>query len=248
MKKILFCLFILLFSCGCNATYNLEINNKGFQEELSFYETNSILFDKDMGNGKTYRESIQKLYDSPKGVLYDDQNNDSETDTIVKGRTYYNRKIINDNGLGLVYNYNFKEDDYERSLILNTCFDAVSIYNDEGLTVLTTSKGFNCYNYYSYLEAILVNVKIKYKVLSSNADSVKDNTYTWNITKDNASSKILFIKYKINNEKNPNEEENNSIFSKTDWIILVIVLLGLIFVGLFTFNSIMEKNRANNKL
>lgn len=247
MKKILICLFIMIFSCGCSATYNLEINDNGFKEESTFYENDSNLFNKSITNGKTYRELVENVYNNPMAIFYNNQNNDFETG-IVEGKEYYNSKLIDDGRLGLIYSYNFSENNYLDSYVLNLCFDSKNIYKEGSVTVLTSSKGFTCFDYYDYLTDVTVNIITDYKVTSSNADSVIGNTYTWNITKDNAASKIIFIKYKIILEENPKEEKKTFSFWKENWLGLVIILIILFLAGVFTFNLVMKKNNENNKL
>ena len=71
--------------------------------------------------------------------------------------------------------------------LIARCYDNQNITYENNVLKINAS-GFNCYDKYSVLNNVNLNVTTNYKVLNNNADKVVGNTYTWNITKNNVSN------------------------------------------------------------
>ena len=83
------------------------------------------------------------------------------------------------------------------------------------------------------LDTLTINIKTKLKVLNSDADKVKGDTYTWYINQENKDNKPINIKI--------------SLAKSVNYTFLVI-LSGIIMVSLIVFIYIFIKGKQNNKL
>lgn len=250
MKKLLLLISLLFIVSGCSATYNIEIKDNKIYETLSIIEKNKNLWDSKRANGLIYRNQILDAKSWPLGSFYDKQTSEYEAEK-VDGFEYYDISLINNtSSLGLKYSYTFDNSNYDKSTLLRNCFSNVSKYTNNGLTVITTSVGFKCFNDYDMLENVKVNIVTDYEVQGHNADSVNGTTYSWSINKNNANKKIIYIKYysKTNKKDEQTTDEKVKSFWKTNWYIFVIILFCLLVIGLFIFNNINEKNKNNNRL
>ena len=169
MKKILV-LIVLLGLSGCSVEYNLNITGDEFQEEI-IIDDNGFDFD------------ISAYQDQP-----DPQNGDySDIET-------YNA-TINDN-LSIL-SYDFNKDDFRDSNAANVCFRNLVVNEDDGVMTLLTTDFSTCMDYYTNIDDITVNISLdrEYVSVNHNADTVRDNVYTWNITRDNLDGKYIYLAY-----------------------------------------------------
>ena len=94
-KKLLILLSILLLT-GCQAEYNIVIDENTVKEELLIYETNMSKWSTIQGNNVlTYQQYQQTYKDAPIGVYYNDQNVDAEIG-FNPDRKYYTINLIDD--------------------------------------------------------------------------------------------------------------------------------------------------------
>lgn len=179
-KKYLFLITTLFLITGCSATYNLTIDDKGYNEELIITATN--------------KGENNSLISYPQ-VVFNDQEGADDIGSLtqkIEGIEYYNDEEEINNGLKKIkYDYLFKNSsNYLRSNIINNNFDLIAIdkykYDEKTeYTYISTSDKFNYIENMPELENITINVTNKFKVISTNADEVNGNLYTWYITKDN---------------------------------------------------------------
>ena len=203
MKKILI-LFIVLFLCGCSATYKLEIRDKAFKEDVAIND----------GSLKYFKDN--KFY------------------AIMDGASHfveYNKKVKNNN-TNFSFNYNF--DDYSKATVLKTCFSAYSIIEEDGYYILSTSKGIKCAveEKKVLLDNLTIVIKTNHVVKESNANSKSSNKheYVWKFNKDNYDTSNIYIKiYKDKYVFNYNNEFT-ILVSIICGIVLTILIATLIIV------------------
>lgn len=252
MKKLIVLVSLLFLLTGCDATYNLVITDKNIEETLQFVETNTSLWNSTREYGLVYSTQIDNAYEWPTGSFYDKQTPEYEAKK-VEGFEYYDiSKISSSNELGLRYNYIFNYYDYINSSILRTCYSHVSAYNEGNTYVITTSKTFNCFNYYDMLENVTINVTTNLEVTSHNADSVNENTYSWSINKNNYQNKLIFIKYKQKQltivDDNADQSEDTKSFWQKNWFVLLGIVVIISIIVIFIYSFINKKNKLNNTL
>lgn len=227
MKKIMLMFLSLFLLTGCTAEYTLNIDEKmdNFEENLTLStDINSDDYD------------YLKNYDRPKPIDYKITGY-SETDEKMDGVIYYDLYKKDDyDKTSLTYSYNFSRSQFLNSGIVHTCFSGITYFtDDQDNTTIKTSSGFQCFSKYPPLEEVVVKIVTKKNVVYHNADSVKDNTYTWRIKKNNENRNIHIIV----NEKKSEE----TVKSSTYMMIAGICILGFILLILII---VIYKNRKYN--
>lgn len=212
--KIISLLFVIFLFTGCSGSYDVIIN-----EDLSITEQLNLEL---QNTGDEYNKTL-KIF------------NDNKVD-----RDNYNVSI---NGSKVIINYSDKFnsiDDYIlNSKIYHQLIDEIKyskidnyidIYVDQNLKL--KNDGNNIGNV-SDIDFLQVNIKNPYKTIISNEDSYNENTYTWNITKDNINKKIL-MQFETKTDKVP-----------YGTFIMVVVLS----ISIFSLAYIIVKNYRNaNKI
>lgn len=215
LKILLVVAFLFLLS-GCDATYEININDGNITENLKVIETDKSIFDKTNDSGWTVRDAFNSFLN---GDEFAEEN--------------YDVKSLNtDDQLGLEYSSSSSESVMDLSL-LNQCYanPTVEIYN--GIVTLDTGDDFECYEYYDNLNNIKVILNTNHKVISTNAEVLDDGSYIWNITKDG--SKRIKISYYESND-------NNSIDAKT----ITVIVAALVIIGIaifFMYRKMKNKNK-----
>lgn len=252
MKKILLLISLFFVITGCEATYNLEIGEE-IKEEINIYTTDMYNLNVPMEdyNNFSLKDMFGFQLDGFYPVYFNDENYNPYLEEKQDNVKYYNQSAINDsNKYGIKYDYRFKFNDYYRSRAVNSCYKEVNLANNNGIYSLTTNNVAKCFDNYSLLDRVTINIKTTYKVIYSNADNVSNGVYTWNITKNNYKSKSIKFSYNTNNsnfEYNPeepgedkptepdnsgtstNKNEKASVFT----YILLGAILMLFFIGIF---------------
>ena len=247
-KKLLILLSVFLIT-GCQAEYNIVIDDNSVKEELLVYETNMNKWNTIQGNNiLTYEQYQQEYKNSPVGIYYNDQNIDGEVG-FNSNRSYYTINLLNDNNKkGLNFTTDFKLNRYANSYIAKNCFKYINVLNQLGTITISTNNELSCMNYIDGLDKITINIKTDYEVLETNATSIKDKTYTWVITKDNYTNSNIYIK--INKYANPssssknNSNNNVSNFQLTYLIIVVVLLL----LGFLIYRKFKKNSEEKNKI
>lgn len=246
MKKIILLLVPLLL-CGCEAEYNLIIDGNKISEVLNVKESRSNI-NNSVGY-MTYKEAIDDKLNSNIQISKNEPEYLDDYGTINPNAKFYNKAFINDeNYYGISLNYNFSYNDFKESYIINSCPENVNFLVDGSNTIINTSSISSCFNKFDNLDKIIITINIKNKVINSNATSVEGNMYKWEINR--GYDDLIYIEYKsslLSNEDRNNENKTSN-FWKTNWKIILMIFIGLSLVGLFVFNSIMQKNKMNNRL
>lgn len=216
MKKIL--IFVcLLFLTGCSVNYEITLKDNKIKERLTIIETDQSLFDVRNDAGWTLRESIE--------ILLDEEDEFSVQDYSVKS-------LNSDTQLGLEYSSNSSTTLINSSAI-NQCYTNPTIEFNGDIVTFNSGNDFKCYEYYDNLDTISVVLKTDYEVISSNAESIDDNKYMWNITKDG--NKEIEISYKQNT-------------SKKALGTTIMFIAGLILIALVITYYIYSKFKSENKI
>lgn len=222
MKKKIFILFIIvMLSTGCSVNYNIIVDkNFNITEKMDIVEKNSS-FDIQYDNPKAGVEDIFQNIDKSLKYKIDD---------------YKINRGINSINFNIKNNYS-DETEYNNSIILKNLNGKVEIYkntdsnkNTSVFQVMINYDFFDLINTNKYsnigIDDMNVNITFPYKVVSSNADFVKENVYTWNIKK-NIKSRSFYIEY------NENELQKKGI--NIVWIIVILVLIVLVFLIIILF-------------
>ena len=229
--KILFITFTLVFFTGCNANYNVEIynekvkvNGKILEKDKNKWDeivkiTDSSSFESSVPDDYKYLLEENKKYTYRE--LIDNQFYSDDTVTYLKGLS----KIKNPWQLGLKYNgvydlYGNSSKAFVMAAGTTYCYDNFNVTTDDETksVIISTSVNNFCFDKYSNLEEINVKVKTNHKVVSSTADSIDLHTYTWKITKENASKKPLQLVIK----------SDEYVFNYDNRIVKIIVLVAVV--------------------
>ena len=222
MKKKLFIVLVVAFlSTGCTVNYNIVVDkNLKFTEQLNIEEKNS-LFD------------IQ--YDSPKEgfkSIFDEVNKTLK----YKIDDYKITKGLSNTKFSINEKYN-SDSEYNNSTILKNINGKVEIYkntnsksNTSVFQVMINYDFFDIINTNKYstidIDNMNVNITFPYKVVSTNADSVSGNVYTWNL-KNNLKSRSFYVEY--------DDSKTTGVNVRTIiiFVILLLILLAFLFIILF---------------
>lgn len=236
--KCIVLIFVIGIITGCTAEYNIKIDKKFVNEILnvnnfdkSSWNNDNFLFD-----GIKYVEKIDELYSQTLSA-YQNYNMNPYLDLTVEqsGVEYYKKvKISTSTNYGIRYLYKFPIDKYVDSKLLNFCYDEIEINDKNNRYDITTSKNFNCFEYYEMLDEVTVNITTSwnYSVISSNADKVENGKYTWIITKDNASNKPIRIELK-------------KVFN---WKLTLVILIPTLVIATISYFIIKKKVAKNNQI
>lgn len=215
MKKKIALIISLLLITGCSANYEINIKNNKITEKVTLIEKDSSLFDKKMESGSTLREAFDDIvnYEDPFGVP-----------------TYEAKSINTNNTLGIEYKV-LQNKELSGLSGLNKCYKNPKVEVVNGIVKLETGDNFECYDYYELLDSVKVVINTNHKVIESNADEKKGNSYIWNITKDGNKNIKFSYKEKI--------DSSNKI------IVVIVVLLFFIIISALLF---LKKSKKNNEI
>ena len=216
--KIVLLIVILLSLTGCSFEYNMKIDTNTISEENIVYIPNT-----DKNDIKQEVEKLVSRYTGPTNSL-----------------GMYKQSVIEDNNnFGMSYKKNYDTlNDYNNSLSFSICYDNYKLIKEKDKIVISTSKRFNCFNKYSELDDVTINIDSSLEVKSSNADEVNGNIYTWNINKSNADNKPINIVLKPNTEQKEKQRQLS---------VVLLVIAAFILLGIIVF-LIRSKGKRKNKI
>lgn len=216
--KIVLLIVILLSLTGCSFEYNMKIDTNTISEENIVYIPNT-----DKNDIKQEVEKLVSRYTGPTNSL-----------------GMYKQSVIEDNNnFGMSYKKNYDTlNDYNNSLSFSICYDNYKLIKEKDKIVISTSKRFNCFNKYSELDDVTINIDSSLEVESSNADEVNGNIYTWNINKSNADNKPINIVLKLNTEQKEKQRQLS---------VVLLVIAAFILLGIIVF-LIRTRGKRKNKI
>ena len=234
MKKKLFILIILLlFTTGCTCEYNLKIEDNIFKEQIKLTADSQ---EEMSAFNKKWEISAKKDQNVPGG-------DPSTTETITNSIYKYN--LSNST---LTFDYNFSQSEYNSSTAISKCYNNITITNYQNSTIISTPSTVICFDNYPSLDKVIVNVIVDRDVKSNNADGVNGNTYTWNLTRENANDKTINMVIVNSSEQasDNNNHDNHTAKTKKDYSIYIFcgILLLAFLLGYIIFSRI--RNKGNN--
>lgn len=211
-KNLMLALFVLLLATGCDGTYNLEIYDDRYKEDITIIENNTNNWYSPNKNGVSFNDLLTEEYN--------------------RDNFYYQKKLISDTTtMGLNYKSDFDIDTYDSLAIPYRCYQYFTVLDEGDDIVISTSNKNLCYGAYEWLNNITINIKTNHKVLEHNADSVKNGIYTWKLTRENASDKSIQIKFSTKKFiVNYENEDIKSNFSLAFIIAGILILTGIILL------------------
>jgi len=232
-KRILFIIMILLLTTGCTCEYNLIINGNSYKEEI-------ILIAETSNEISSFNQEWEIPVDKDEYEKISGFDNETEIDTKI-----YNYKLSSNK---LTFNYDFSRSNISKSTAAYNCYNKLTVSNYNNTTIISTSPKADCFDKHPPLTSVKVNIKVDREVISNNADNVSGNTYTWNITKENASNKSINLVL-----SNDSQEEDKSSSSsgntnnktkKNDYTlyIFLIILVIIIYLGYKWIMKFIDKN------
>lgn len=232
MKKIKFILLVLvmiLFS-GCSVKYNLYINDDlTVNEEVVTSESSSTLKTLTGQDPKVATNSIYNYYKID-GVKYsistvsDDSSTSSTVSTSFKSledyEDYFKSDIVDN--VNITKKGSYITIEYKQNVPLNDYSSQSLIYDD-----------------------IEVNIEVPFKVTENNADYVKGNTYTWNISKND---ELKDIKITFNKDETDISKKINILgFFDINVKYSVLFVLGFVIIILIIVLAVYRQNKKNNR-
>lgn len=209
-KKLIVIISFLFLLCGCSADVNLEVTDSGIEEDVSITALADDYLDKQQMRG-AFRQFIP-AFDAD----FQTEIVDTMPDQKNSGIDYYEKTETElSSGYLLNYKYKFGLNDYVKSSTVKKAFSSATVIKDEKeetLLLSTDSAGILLFKDYPNLTEIKVNIKATYPVKENNADSVKDNVYTWNFTPD--TKKSIYILYDVSDNTSPNNVSGNVTITK----------------------------------
>lgn len=212
MKKIILLSFILILLSGCTANYEVVIDGDKIKERLTITETDKSIFDKITDTGWTVRDSFDALLSGDEFSRQD----------------YSIKSLNSEDQLGVKYS-NDSLESLENSSVINQCFNNPSISVEDNIVYIDTGE-FECFDLYDNLDSIRIVFKTNHKVLDANADTIENDSYIWNITKD--SNKVIKISY----------DSSITKINYTTYVVVVLIFIVLIIGLLLVFRKVKNKN------
>ena len=192
MKKIIMLFLVIIVLTGCSAEVNINIGENGINETITINDTSST----------NYYNYVP--------VFYDDIFSEIEPDVKNEGVSYYNKNVThNVNGYKINYSYKYTFDEYKKARSVKTSFKSFNLRKsdmDEEIVISTDSGGLQCFNAYSSLDSVKINIIPSYNVKESNADFVNGNVYTWIFNR--TTKKNIYML--LDNPNNSSSSDNNS--------------------------------------
>ncbi len=218
MKRIVGLLIIMFFLTGCEATYNLEIEEDIFKEDIKIEVDNTLKDEtlEDYGN-LSYKELFDLRYRDHEPIYFSYENYNPYEEEDQEGVEYYKQEIIDNNiNYGINYNYDFNIDGFANSKGVNSCYKEFSVQKYNDIYSLETNNLATCFDNYPLLDKLTINLKIDYRIIYQNADSNNDDIYTWIIDRDNYQNKNIRVSYTKSEELTEKEEEPTNPVSPND--------------------------------
>lgn len=247
--KIMIGILFSIFLVGCEATYEVDIDDNVVTENFNFIEKDTSKYNSSMFSHTdiTYQNMVNENATWPTGAFYQKDGNQYEP-IKMEGVEYYNQTLINDEGLGIKYDYTFNLDNYNESNAVRSCFKNFAFVNGEEKITIYANNASYCFNGRKMLDKVTIKLTTSYPAISHNEDKYDKNTktYIWNIKAANASNKTIKmelskdLKYKPKEEKNIIEKESSSS------VILIIFGIFAFIAGIIVLIVYRKNKKVNN--
>lgn len=251
-NKLLFISILILVTCtGCTVEYNINITESNIEEIINVtdYESSNRTKQDILKQYNTWYPTFVNFMGNEETIEFENYNQKYD------GIEYHTKTIKTlDNGYKYSYKYIYGINDYHDAYTLAVAYLDTTVYKRTNTLVLKTNKeSFLCN--YNYFEEATININIdpsKYKLNYTNAQEKKNNTYTWNINRNNCDDSQIILTLDIINKESENKlpsssskkeniKSNNSLNNYSMYIFLGAILL-IIYLGYKWFMKFKEKN------
>lgn len=241
MKKVFIAICFLLLFSGCTIDYNITFRyDNRINENVKFTIPNKTIED----SGYTVKESTESALQSYKDILKTNKFSSSakyNSDNVVVTLKSKNKSVSEFTSF-LYFRMMFNGADIEDTDDYYS-FKTNGVYNQSGLFYDLSGIADE-----GFVDQININIKFENKVISSNADKVDNDTYTWILTKD---TEEKVIEFKVEKDKTKYEEpkkEKKKKKSSINFIYLFIFLGGLAGAVVVVIIYAMGLNAKRNKI
>ncbi|MDD5979903.1 MAG: hypothetical protein PUC23_02175, partial [bacterium] len=87
-----------------------------------------------------------------------------------------------------------------------------------------------------------------YKVIDTNATNIKDNTYSWIITKNNYTNSSIYLKLTKNSASSEPISNNNKKDSFNFQMIYAIVIIVILLIAFLIYKKFKKNSEEKNKI
>jgi len=240
-KRIIFISMLLLFTTGCTCEYNLTIKNDIYQEEISI-----------MGDTAEEVAEFNKKWEIPTdkeeyGIGLDPSSQVEFSSDLYKYTL---------TGNTLKFSHDFDREGYQNSSAVSNCYDMLNVIEYGKNILISSSSRAKCFDQNVNIDNIRVNITVDRPVTNNNADYINGDTYTWIISKNNASTKS--INMSLDNSTTEDDSSNidpgtttttkasitpNNSGRDYTMYIFYAMLLTIFLIAFFIFNKM--KNKGN---
>lgn len=230
MKKFIFVIFAFIILSGCSANVNLNIDDKNnVTENIYLYEPNEVASENEM----TKDEFIDSTYD-----FYRSE----------KISSYKSSRKYNDSDFGMEFSKTsngvcnaFKTSAFSDFFDKFECNEDSDYYEikAESNYMKCPSDSSECF----FTDEVILEITLPENAISSNADIIENNKYTWKYLKDNdANFNLKIKKYNVDNTEYKKKENNKNNSKGNLVIIIVIITLVLVIISFMLYKKI-RKNK-----
>lgn len=228
-KSVLIFIFIIIMT-GCSAEYNLNINKELFVEE-----------------SVTIKESIFNIRKQELNVDFFIDYNIEKYSSNKDYSMYVYEKQVDSNkaevtGIATYLDFlNYKKE----SILIKEMFSAFNILNEGSIYTfgykVKNKEDINIFKedelYSSLFNDLTINIKLPFRVISSNADSINIDAgiYTWKYSKDDI-VKDINIEFDVNKTKIGKTKQG--LYFLSGFVIIILALVGYAYY----------KYKSNNRI
>ena len=228
MKRIIL-IFLCLFCLGCEAKYELVIN-----EDLSVKESITGLEDENF---------YDQYYKSTKERVIDFM---SDTKDEYLEEIGYSKQIVTENDLTgalFVKEFSSLEEYFKRSLAYTQFYENIDYKINNGVVEINLNNQLleNEDSIERYvIDNCNISIVLPFKVKTNNADFIdkKTNTYTWELNNETGKN----IQIKFDTKKIYEYKETNTDY--VSYLLIIVLITGMLYLIYYIYN----KNKLNNKI
>ncbi|MDD4705964.1 MAG: hypothetical protein PHS24_01950 [Bacilli bacterium] len=229
MKKIIYLILMLFLITGCDATYNLTLENNNFIENLEIINNDKITWNI---NNPSYKAIRDLTINSALATDYREEI--PELNTKVDGIKYYNiKKIDTENTLGISYKSNFTLYEYQYSTIVNTNVKSFDYKNNREGIIINIKKPLDAFLLYPDLNNLTIKFKTNHQVIKNNADEKINDTYYFYLNKNNYQDKKIILELSNDYELTSNDIlklDQEGYFNKNALILIYLLIGGILLI------------------
>lgn len=246
-KKISILIIGLFFLSGCDVTYNLEITDDFYTEKTTIVENNVSLFNSNQVEKQFYNNYTSVPIPMSKNTPIPTNFDGNESSDSGEEGYYEAVEITNSSRIGMEYKGVFNSNNIADSRFINDAAPkSVFKVNDDSI-VISSKTLEREFKQIPALNEITVNIKVNdYLVVKNNADKKINNTYTWNINKDNCANKSIELKIsKLSITKYAGSKTGEFINAIKNRETIILALIVVIFISLIYFFIKTNQDKKN---